>query len=247
MSPDASWGEIRWRDPPQSSNAHDSTMATGEVLAAHSLLGRGGCEDHRHTRLMDHSRRIDHSLHAPQPTLHIGGPLWDSRNNRLPSEPRFSSDPMTSSLYGPRNPAVASYSSNIEEARTGSISTIDHAVNTSRRTSGTLPSISGQYRPSPPAHNTSLPPIASVQEPLNYQGRHATAPEPIIKSESPTCRGCAEKKAVIEDIALAVTSLDDLINSHGFGPFKRVSHLPLLGSGHLLIDYRDLKGPKIAH
>jgi hypothetical protein len=42
-----------------------------------------------------------------------------------------------------------------------------------------------------------------------------SALEPVIKPESPTCRGCVEKKTVIDDIALAVTSLDELISSYG--------------------------------
>lgn len=247
MSRDASWGDIRWREPQPSLSARESTMAAGEVLAANSIFGRGGREDQQHSRLMEPSRRADHGIHAPQPTLHIGGPLWDSNTNRLLSEPRFLSDPMTSSLHGARDSAITSRTSNVDGARIGSISAMDHVGSSNRRPSGSLPSISGQYRVSPPPHNTSLPPIASVQAPANHDRRNEAGPQTISKSESPTCRGCDEKKTVIDEIAIAVTSLDDLINSHGLKPFKRVSHFPLSTPDYSLIDGRDPKGLKIAH
>jgi len=49
-----------------------------------------------------------------------------------------------------------------------------------------------------------------------------SALEPAVRPESPTCRGCIEKKTVIDDIALAVTSLDELISSYGSRPAMRV-------------------------
>lgn len=247
MSAGASWGEVRWREPQSSSTARDSTMATREVLAANSLLVR---EDHKeqYPRPMESARRIDHGFHAPQTTLHIGGPLWDTENTRLLSEQRLLADHVSSPFDRPPNSTVSSHLGNDEG---GFISTVDQAVSTSRRTSSGLPSMSGQYRASPPIH-TSLPPIASLQESVNYDRRHGTAPQTIIKSESPTCRGCTEKKTIIDDIALAVTSLDELINSHGFRPFKRVSHLLVFSSGnpvsdHSLTEHRDPRGLKIAH
>lgn len=229
MSAGASWGEVRWREPQPSSTDRDSTMATRELLATNSLLLRDGHKD-QYPRPMEPSRRTDHGFHAPQATLHIGGPLWDTENTRLLSEPRFLSDHATGSFDRPPNSTVTLHLGNDEGARTGSTSLVDQAGSDSRRTSWGLPSMSGQYRASPPIH-TSLPPIASLQESVNHDRRQEMAPQMIIKSESPTCRGCVEKKTIIDDIALAVTSLDELINSHGFRPFKRVSHL-FLSSSH---------------
>lgn len=220
MSAGASWGEVRWREPQSSSTARDSTMATPEVFAANSLLVRDSYKD-QYPRPMESSRRIDHGFHAPQATLHTGGPPWDTESTRFLSEQRLLSDRVASPFDRPPNSTVTSHLGNDEG---GSISTVDQALSTSRRTSWGLPSMSGQYRASPPMQ-TSLPPIASLQESVYRDRRQGTAPQTIIKSESPTCRGCIEKKTIIDDIALAVTSLDELINSHGFRPFKRVSHL----------------------
>jgi hypothetical protein len=76
-----------------------------------------------------------------------------------------------------------------------------------------------------PTHPTLLPSFAAFQESADRDDRQKLAPEIAVKPESSTCRGCVEKKRFIDDIALAINSLDEMIHRLGSQTMKKVDLL----------------------
>lgn len=78
-----------------------------------------------------------------------------------------------------------------------------------------LPSIRTPERLSPSNQSTLLPSFSSLQRSADRDDSSKTAPETVSKPVSPTCRGCVDKKSAIDDIALAVTGLDETVQMYG--------------------------------
>jgi hypothetical protein len=78
-----------------------------------------------------------------------------------------------------------------------------------------LPSIRTPDRVSPSNQSTLLPSFSSLQRSANLDDGSKTVPESASKPASPRCRGCIDKKSAIDDIALAVTGLDDAVQTYG--------------------------------
>jgi hypothetical protein len=78
-----------------------------------------------------------------------------------------------------------------------------------------LPSIRTPERVSPSNQSTLLPSFSSLQRSANCDDGSKTEPDSASKPASPRCRGCVDKKSAIDDIALAVTGLDETVQTYG--------------------------------
>jgi hypothetical protein len=88
-----------------------------------------------------------------------------------------------------------------------------------------LPSIRTPDRVSPSNQSTLLPSFSSLQRSANCDDGSKTVPESASKPVSPRCRGCVDKKSAIDEIALAVTGLDETVHTYGPRYRDHVCHL----------------------
>jgi len=88
-----------------------------------------------------------------------------------------------------------------------------------------LPSIRTPDRVSPSNQSTLLPSFSSLQRSANYGDGSKTVPEIVSKPNSPVCRGCVERGSAIDNIALAVTGLDETVQTYGPRYRDHVCHL----------------------
>jgi len=106
-------------------------MATRTLLAGNRTLTTEGREE-QHARLMEPYRRIDHSVHPPQPNMYTRGPVNRLDDARLLPESRYPPDYTQKTLYGQQNAVLPSHLGGFDGARTGSVS---GQIDQSRRTS----------------------------------------------------------------------------------------------------------------
>jgi hypothetical protein len=88
-----------------------------------------------------------------------------------------------------------------------------------------LPSIRTPDRVLPSNQSTLLPSFSSLQRSANCGDDLKAASESASKPGSPTCRGCVDRKSAIDDIALAVTGLDETVQTYGLRYRDNVRHL----------------------
>ncbi|GAB7326316.1 hypothetical protein MBLNU13_g10288t2 [Cladosporium sp. NU13] len=208
-------------------------MATRTLLAGDRSLtteGRG----EQHARLIEPYRRIEHGVYAQQANPYTRGPVNRLDDTRLLPESRYPLDYAQNTPYGQQKTAMTSGFGSTDDTRAGPMSgQIDQSRRTSElqpisdaRISGDFPSIGASNRLTPPAYATLLPSFASIKESADRDDRQMPALELAVRQESPTCRGCVEKKSIIDDIAHAVTSLDELISRYGSRPTMRRPERP---------------------
>lgn len=106
-------------------------MATRTLLAGNRTLATDDHEE-QHARLMEPYRRIDHSVHAPQPNIYTGGPANRLDDTTLRAESRYPSDHTQKTLYAHQNAVLPAHFGGVDYSRTGSIS---GQIDQSRRTS----------------------------------------------------------------------------------------------------------------
>ncbi|KAM0717643.1 hypothetical protein Q7P37_007495 [Cladosporium fusiforme] len=239
MNADLSWGEVRWRDPQSNPTANETLMATPKIahnrpfdMASLGDQGAWHLKPHVHTdneiyapmakpggyvqasqSLLNHAKTTTKSReflevthdrsHTPQQSEStmprksedtLAGSASGQTDQRLDTGYRLSEHPRALDIPSSAGPSGTLSDRNTLRGR-------DHVNST-------------EARASPKVQDNSLPSFASFQRSAIGTEGSTAVPQNVPSPERISCRGCTERDSSIEDIAIAVSGIEEILKMH---------------------------------